>query len=222
MGEQIRQLTEDYAQGNVSRRELVQRMLLLTAGAAGAAAVGGGSASAEETTTPRLSDECRKVLIERICNARYDVDENGKVIVQYNDGVWPGYIVGGAQHQDWLLNPDQGLKGNPQAALSQDLNDPGIPDHAGADPGPDAAAAIGDIFAKAAQLGVMDEANLIYFVLKRKMDTDYHGALQKSIDDFANFITERQDVDAETKGRIQALIREFNSRPVAMVYHSDY
>ena len=149
-------MEEEKSHEGISRRELVQGLALLGLFGAGGGALAGAVVAEGNGTDPDY-ENLRKVLVERLVNTRYYLAEDGSVVVLLNDEVWPG-DEGGAYHQDWLFNPNDGLKENPHAALEDtvvtDIEHKGIPQ--GWNLG-----GIDTILSTSRQLGLLDDANLV-------------------------------------------------------------
>lgn len=203
--------------GELSRRELMGKVALL-----GLVASGGGLAAsqalAQGTGVDPDKEVLRKVLIERLVNSRYYIAEDGSVVVLPHDEVWPG-DSGGAYHADWLFNSVDGLKTEPNVALEQtvytDIVHEGIP--SGWD-----LSKIKRIIQSAEATGLLDDANLVYQVLREKIHVEMHGAHEYGVELFRGWIQDSPDYTAEQKSLIDRAATDYLSRPVVQTQHDFY
>ena len=208
--------TEKSKEG-MSRRELIQGLAVLgVIGASGSVLT--GAASAVDTGTNPNIDTLKKVLIERLVNTRYYLTESGDVVVLLNDEVWPG-DEGGAYHQDWLFNPDYGLKDNPHAALENnvetDIVHSGIPQDWNLE-------SVSEILNSANQLGLLDDANLIYQVLREKIHLETHGAHNQGVQMFLDWVGGSDELTVDQKDLIADTVVQYLTLPRPQTNHEFY
>lgn len=210
---------DNYGDGHepLSRRDLIKGIALMAALSSAAGGVVGG-ADAYAQSIPPGNDALCKVLIERLLNTKFDIDSVGNVIVYEDDEVWRG-DQGAAYHHEWLFDPEIGFKTNPQAALQ--ANNPLIADHAGVDPG-NYTEKISEILSNADFLNVLGESNLIYKVLKEKIHVETHGAHDRGVEMFLEWLRDSPDLSPEILAKIENLAQTYFDRPMVQVSHWYY
>ena len=210
-------MEEEKSHEGISRRELVQGLALLGLFGAGGGALAGAVVAEGNGTDPDY-ENLRKVLVERLVNTRYYLAEDGSVVVLLNDEVWPG-DEGGAYHQGWLFDPNYGLKGNPHAALEDtvvtDIEHQGIPQ--GWNLG-----GIDAILSTSRQLGLLDDANLVYRVLREKIHIETHGAHDEGVKKLLDWVGHSDALTTDQKGLIADTIVEYTALPRPQTFHDFY
>jgi hypothetical protein len=210
-------MENEETKNGISRRELMQSLTAL-----GILGVGGsmlaGPASAANSGNQLHRKTINKVLIERLVNTHFYEDDSGNVIVMLRDEVWPG-DEGGAYHQDWLFNPEYGLKENPRAALEDtietDVDHEGIPEGCDIDN-------ISSILEMAKRLGLLDDANLLYRVLREKIHIETHGALDEGVRQFLSWIDEAPNLTQDQKNTVSDAAVQFLGLPRPQDDHDFY
>jgi len=209
--------TEEKSQNELSRRQMIQKLTALSLLSAGGSFLA-GKASAEVLTIPSHQHELKKVLIERLVNTHYHQDENGTITVLMNDEIWPG-DEGGAYHQDWLFNPDYGLKTNARAALEDtietDINHKGIPQGCDLD-------CVDTLIDSAEQMGLLDDLNLVYHVLREKIHVETHGAHERGVEMYLDWAMASDSLSLEEKQIVGKNVKKFMALPRPQGDHEYY
>jgi hypothetical protein len=210
-------MENEQLKNGISRRELMQSLTAL--GLLGVSSTMlAGPASAANSVNPLHRDTVNKVLIERLVNTHFYQDSDGNVIVLLKDEIWPG-DEGSAYHQDWLFNPDYGLKENPRAAL-EDTIETDI-EHSGIPQGSDIEN-IGEILEISKRLGLLDDANLLYQVLREKIHVETHGALDEGVRQFLDWVNELTDLTEEQRNNISGAAVRYLSLARPQENHNFY
>ena len=183
---------------NITRRELVGSLVLL--GMFGATAQHATSAAGQEATGGASYEKLRQVLIERLVNTHYSTGPDGSIQVLPGDEVWPGQS-GGAYHADWLFNDVTGLASDPRQALEDSIVAQEV--HGGIVPGTDLSL-VQQIVENAKALGLFDEGNLVYQVMREKMSVEAIGARTQGVKMFREWALANSEFTAEQQEFIDA------------------
>lgn len=178
----------------------------------------GDIANAQSGGSPPDLDVLCKVLVERLLNTRYSVESDGSIVVFPDDEIWPG-DPGGATHSDWILNSTTGLKSDPAAALEPDVQNDLF--HAGIESGWDLRQ-ISDVMEFANDLKILDNANLIYRVLREKIHIETHGAHSRGVEMFQEWVYAHPTMDPSTQISVGEAVNEYLSMAVNQSAHSWY
>lgn len=202
----------------MSRRELLGRFALIGLMASAGGTIGGDALAQTTGKSNPDYEALRKVLVERLLNTRYYFATDGSIVVLPRDEVWPG-DTGGAYHADWLFNTVDGLKANPNAALEQTI----ITDivHEGIPSGWDLTR-VSQIINSAEAMGLLDDFNLIYQVLREKIHVETHGAHEYGVKMFQAWIQESAAYSQDQKDIVDRAAVDYLSRPIAQDHHDYY
>ena len=191
----------------LSRRDLGKALLASAAVGFGGSMVSSSVAEAQLTSEQKAS--LSKVLIERILNTRYELDAQGVLTVHSGDEVWSD--GGGVFHQSWLLDEIAGLKADPRACLEETIFDSTV--HTGIFPGIDLTV-VEELLQRAEEAGILDDLNLMYWVLKEKIHVESLNAHLEGVERFNEWVQSHTSVGAVLKSDVHSLVAEYLSQPV--------